>query len=114
MLDDAKIGPELIENLGEGLRNLSTNANKLSEISDVIFKKSAIAGFMFGLSNLLMFMTFGLTFFLSVIYVSKSNIDINDSLTAVFLIIFASISAGNKANNLNDLMHLSEALKWLF
>ena len=34
MLDDAKIGPELIESLGTGLRSLSTNANKLSEISD--------------------------------------------------------------------------------
>jgi len=34
MLADAKIGPELIESLGEGLRGLSTNANKLSEISD--------------------------------------------------------------------------------
>jgi gliding motility-associated protein GldL len=34
LLDDAKIGPELIESLGEGLRSLSTNANKLSEISD--------------------------------------------------------------------------------
>lgn len=34
MLEEAKIGPELIESLGEGLRSLSTNANKLSEISD--------------------------------------------------------------------------------
>jgi len=34
MLEDAKIGPELIESLGQGLRSLSTNANKLSEISD--------------------------------------------------------------------------------
>ena len=34
MLEDAKIDPELIESLGQGLRNLSTNANKLSEISD--------------------------------------------------------------------------------
>jgi len=34
MLADAKIGPELIESLGEGLRGLSSNANKLSEISD--------------------------------------------------------------------------------
>ena len=34
MLEDAKIDPELIESLGHGLRNLSTNANKLSEISD--------------------------------------------------------------------------------
>jgi len=34
MLAEAKIGPELIESLGQGLRSLSTNANKLSEISD--------------------------------------------------------------------------------
>jgi len=34
MLDDAKIGPELIESLGQGLRSLSTNASKLSDISD--------------------------------------------------------------------------------
>ena len=34
MLEDAKIDSELIESLGTGLRSLSTNANKLSEISD--------------------------------------------------------------------------------
>lgn len=34
MLADAKIGPELIESLGVGLRKLGDNANKLSEISD--------------------------------------------------------------------------------
>ena len=34
MLEDAKIDSALIESLGTGLRSLSTNANKLSEISD--------------------------------------------------------------------------------
>lgn len=34
MLEDAKIDSELIESLGTGLRSLSANANKLSEISD--------------------------------------------------------------------------------
>lgn len=34
MLEEAKIGPELIESLGVGLRSLSDNANKLSNISD--------------------------------------------------------------------------------
>jgi gliding motility-associated protein GldL len=34
MLEEAKIGPELIESLGQGLRSLSTNASKLSDISD--------------------------------------------------------------------------------
>jgi gliding motility-associated protein GldL len=34
MLEEAKIGPELIESLGSGLRSLSDNASKLSNISD--------------------------------------------------------------------------------
>lgn len=34
MLSQAKIGPELIESLGVGLRKLGDNASKLSEISD--------------------------------------------------------------------------------
>ncbi len=34
MLEEAKIEPELIESLGTGLRSLSDQANKLSEISD--------------------------------------------------------------------------------
>ncbi len=34
MLEEAKIGPELIESLGEGLRNLSENATKLSDITE--------------------------------------------------------------------------------
>lgn len=33
MLEEAKIGPELIESLGSGLRNLSENAGKMSDIS---------------------------------------------------------------------------------
>jgi len=34
MLEEAKIGPDLIESLGSGLRSLSDNASKLSNISD--------------------------------------------------------------------------------
>jgi len=33
MLEEAKIGPELIESLGSGLRNLSENAGKMTDIS---------------------------------------------------------------------------------
>jgi len=34
MLEDAKIGPELIESLATGMRNLSENAKKLSGVAD--------------------------------------------------------------------------------
>ncbi|MCC6691253.1 MAG: gliding motility protein GldL [Bacteroidia bacterium] len=33
MLEEAKIGPELIDSLGQGLRNLSENANKIADVS---------------------------------------------------------------------------------
>ena len=35
MLADAKIGPDLINSLGKGLKSLSDNTNKLSDVSDV-------------------------------------------------------------------------------
>lgn len=34
MLEEAKIGPELLDSLGTGLKSLSDNTNKLSKISD--------------------------------------------------------------------------------
>jgi len=34
MLEEAKIGPDLIDSLGEGLRNLSENTSKLADISN--------------------------------------------------------------------------------
>ena len=34
MMEDAKIGPELIESLGNGMRSLSDNAGKLTNITD--------------------------------------------------------------------------------
>lgn len=34
MLEEAKIGPELIESLGQGMRNLAETANKLSDLSN--------------------------------------------------------------------------------
>ena len=34
MLNDAKIGPELIESLGDGLRKMSDNASKIADMTD--------------------------------------------------------------------------------
>lgn len=34
MLDDAKIGPELIESLGKGMKNMAESAKKMSNLSD--------------------------------------------------------------------------------
>lgn len=37
MLSEAKIGPELIESLGTGLKSLSDNTNKLKDVTDAAF-----------------------------------------------------------------------------
>ncbi len=37
MLEEAKIGPELIESLANGMRNLSENASKMTGVSDAAF-----------------------------------------------------------------------------
>jgi gliding motility-associated protein GldL len=43
MLEDAKIGPELIESLGQGLRNLSENAAQMTDITAASIATTAYA-----------------------------------------------------------------------
>jgi ABC-type multidrug transport system fused ATPase/permease subunit len=87
---------------------------KLDDVFWVLFKKSFVTALMFGISNMLTFVTFGLTIFLSVVFVSNYDISIENSLTSIFLILFACSSAGNKANNVQNLLNMSEAVEWLF
>ena len=44
MLTEAKIGPELIESLASGMRNLSENAKKLSGVSDAAVATDSFVG----------------------------------------------------------------------
>lgn len=44
MLEDAKIGPELIESLATGMRNLSDNAKKLAGVSDAAVATDSFVG----------------------------------------------------------------------
>jgi len=44
MLEDAKIGPELIESLGKGLENLSKNAGQFSDLSSSVAANEAFVG----------------------------------------------------------------------
>ncbi|MCD4665618.1 MAG: gliding motility protein GldL [Bacteroidales bacterium] len=51
MLADAKIGPELIESLGQGLKNLSDNTNKLSDVSNATVATDEFTERMKGAAN---------------------------------------------------------------
>lgn len=44
MLEEAKVGPELIESLATGMRNLSENAKKLSGVSDAAVATDSFVG----------------------------------------------------------------------
>ena len=43
MLEDAKIGPELIQSLSQGMKSLSNNASNLSDLSDAAAATTAPA-----------------------------------------------------------------------
>lgn len=51
MLEEAKIGPELLNSLGEGFKNLSESANKMNDISDASLVTNEFASNMKGASR---------------------------------------------------------------
>lgn len=69
---------------------------------------------MFGFSYLLQFAVIGLLFFLASIYVTTYEVPIENSLTAIFLIVLAGISAGNSTNYLEDLSVIRSGAKSVF
>lgn len=69
---------------------------------------------MFGLSYFLQFVAFALIFFLAAVFILNNAIAAGDSLAAIFLIIFAGISAGNCSIFLPDLGASKVAAKKLF
>lgn len=73
-----------------------------------------MSGFMYGISNFLQFITFGMIFFLAAIFVANYGVKMDNSLSAVFLILFACISAGDKSNMLQNLENVKGASSWFF
>jgi len=84
----------------------ATYNNKLEKVFPIITKKIVVGGAMFGFSNFLMFITFGIVFYLSIIFVTSYNLEVRGSLAAVFLIFYACFSAGNKANMIQDMVNI--------
>jgi ATP-binding cassette, subfamily B (MDR/TAP), member 1 len=88
--------------------------DSLSDIFTVLIRKSILSGFMLGVAYFLQFLTFALIFFLASVYTVSNGLDIENSLSSIFLILFASISAGNKTNLMSDLATIREALNNAF
>jgi 1,4-dihydroxy-2-naphthoate octaprenyltransferase len=73
-----------------------------------------LSGFMYGLGSMLQFISFALIFFLAAVYISNFGLSISGSLEAIFLIIFAGITAGNNSNFMPDISKAKTAAKKIF
>jgi hypothetical protein len=50
-----------------------------------------------------MFVIFAFIFYLGAIFIRDNNVQLSDMFTAMYLIIFAGIGAGNNASQMPDL-----------
>lgn len=66
-------------------------------------KKGNISGFFFGTSQLIMFIIFGLLFYIGALFVrDNAGVTVTDMFTAVYAIMFAGMTAGNNSHFMPD------------
>ena len=65
-------------------------------------KKGNASGFFFGASQLIMFIIFGLLFYIGALFVRDNNVTVTDMFTAVYAIMFAGMTAGNNSHFMPD------------
>jgi ATP-binding cassette, subfamily B (MDR/TAP), member 1 len=94
--------------------SISRYQQKLEEIKQQQFKKKIISGLLFGLTYFIMFLVFGLIFYLSAVFISNYDLLIIDSFSAAFLIIFGGLIAGYNIRQIPDLGLLKPTTQKLF
>lgn len=65
-------------------------------------KKGMVSGFLYGLTQIMMFFIFGLIFYLGIIFMTHNNLKVAEVFTAVYAILFAGMTAGNNAHLMPD------------
>lgn len=76
--------------------------------------KGLIAGLMFGISQLILFVIFGLIFYLGIIFMIRNNLNISDIFTAIYAIVFSGMTAGNNAHFMPDVAAGKKAAASIF
>ena len=69
---------------------------------------------MYGLSYFLQYSLNGLIFYLASVYINTIGVSREDSLTSLFLVLFAGVSCGNNSNFLDDLSIIKSGAKTIF
>lgn len=86
----------------------------MDEISEQQNSKKLFSGFLYGLSFFVLFLVYGLIFFLSAIFIRDNNLNITDAFSAAFLVLFAGVVAGNNAKMMPDVSALKVSCVKLF
>jgi ATP-binding cassette subfamily B (MDR/TAP) protein 1 len=93
---------------------ISKYSKKLDEIQEKQFRKKLISGIFYGLSYFILFVTYGLIFYLSAIFIRDNNLEITNSFSAAFLVLFSGFIAGINVKNMPDLGILKITANKLF
>lgn len=64
--------------------------------------KGMVSGFLYGLTQIMMFFIFGLIFYLGMVFMVRNNLDVADVFTAIYAVMFAGMTAGNNAHFIPD------------
>ena len=77
-------------------------------------KKGMISGLFFGLSQFILFLVFGLIFYLGIVFMNANNLLIDNVFVAIYAIMFSGMTAGNNAHFLPDINNSRRAAASLF
>ena len=103
MLSEAKIGPELIDSLGQGLRNLSENTNKLKDVTNASLATNEFTEKVKGASQSIGTLSDS---------VNKQNETINSEIAAAEEYFGSIKNASTSVNGLSDIYtQASESIK---
>lgn len=88
--------------------------SKLDDIQEKQFNKKLISAIIFGVSFLILFVVYGLIFYLAAVFIRSNDLEITNAFSAVFLVLFSGMIAGNNAKNIPDLGRLKMIADKLF
>ena len=87
---------------------------KLEEPLSIGNKKGIMSGLFFGFSQFILFLVFGLIFWLGIVFMNHNNLQIADVFIAIYAIIFSGMTAGNNAHFMPDINNSRRAAASLF
>lgn len=88
--------------------------NLLVKPYKLAMKSGNLAGFLYGASQLVMFVIFALVFYIGSLFVRKYGINFVNTFTAIYALMFAAMTAGNNTQMITDLASCKTSSAYLF